>query len=470
MSIELSDSHCLKHLSPILPVAILLSVVLTSCASYQEKPLPEENRVQKNLQILTINANETLKSQQGTHEINLTDGLDMTEVAIIAVLGNPELKVRRAQYEVAGAQVFSAGLLPDPQFSTNFDKPTGNTTTLVNSWGAGLGYDIIPLITRQAHINSQRGLQQKVQLELLWQEWQVVQQARSLVVRYQLEVQRLTLLHAMKDLYQARYQHSKKGMMQGNITLDVNGTDLTALIDTFSQITQIEQQHNETSHSLNKLLGLQSDDAITLAKLPDESPLDQVSVQDQLNRLSEIRPDLLALKAGYQAQEENVRAAILAQFPSFSIGISRARDTGGVYTTGFTIGLTLPLFSGNRGGIAIERATRKQLSQEYAARLLQAQSDVSRLLELHNIVEQQQIDLRTYLPRLKGLVERARKAYGRGDIDALTFLNMESTWVSKRLEQISLQQTQWENRIALQTLLALPESSVLTTNQQSNIE
>lgn len=110
MSIELSDSHCLKHLSPILPVAILLSVVLTSCASYQEKPLPEESRVQKNLQILTINANETLKSQQGTHEINLTDGLDMTEVAIIAVLGNPELKVRRAQYEVAGAQVFSAGL------------------------------------------------------------------------------------------------------------------------------------------------------------------------------------------------------------------------------------------------------------------------------------------------------------------------------------------------------------------------
>ncbi len=466
MSCKLSDNVNLQRLSIILPIIILL----TSCASYQAKPLPDKRDLQKNLHILTVDSNKTLKSRQGTHTINLTDGLDMTEVAILAVLGNPDLKIRRAQYEVAGAQVFSAGLLPDPQFSTNIDKPTSDTTALINGWGAGLGYDIIPLITRQAHINSQQGLQQKVQLELLWQEWQVVQQARSLVVRYQLEVQRLTLLHAMKNLYQTRYQHSEKGMMQGNITLDVNGTDLTALIDTFSQITQIEQQHNETRHALNQLLGLRSDAFIKLAKLPDESPLDQVSVQDQLNRLSEIRPDLLALKAGYQAQEENVRAAILAQFPSFSIGINRARDTGGVYTTGFTIGLTLPLFSGNRGGIAIERATRKQLSQEYAARLLQAQNDVSRLLELHNIVEKQQIDLRTYLPRLKGLVKRARKAYGRGDIDALTFLNMESTWVSKRLEQISLQQTQWENRIALQTLLALPESSVLTINQQSNIE
>jgi len=466
MSAELPGIVCLKQLS----IIILIILLLTGCANYQEKPLPEQEVLQNNLQILTVDANKTLKSRQGTHKINLADGLDMTEVAILAVLGNPNLKVRRAQYKVAGAQVFSAGLLPDPQFSTSLDKPTGNTTGLVNGWAAGLGYDIIPLITRQAHINSQQGLQQKVQLELLWQEWQVVQQARSLVIRYQLEVQRLTLLQTMQNLYQVRYQHSKTGMMQGNITLDVNGTDLTALIDTFSQITQLAQQHNKTSHALNQLLGLPSDAVIKLSKLATEPPLDQVAVQNQLNRLSEIRPDLQALKAGYQAQEEKVRAAILAQFPSFSIGINRARDTGGVYTTGFTIGLTLPLFSGNRGGIAIERATREQLSQEYIARLLQAKNDVSRLLELQSIVEKQQINLNTYLPRLKGLIERARKAYSRGDIDALTFLNMESTWVNKRLEQISLQQTQWENRIALQTLLALPESAFTTIKQASNIE
>ncbi len=459
MPIELSDSHCLKRLSPILPAAILFSTLLTGCASYQEKPLPEDNSFQKNLQILTVDANETLKSRQGSHEINLADGLDMTEVAILAVLENPDLKVRRAQYEVAGAQVFSAGLLPDPQLSTSLDKPTGDTSGLVNAWGAGLGYDIIPLITRQARINSEQGRQQKVQLELLWQEWQVVQQARSLVVRYQLEEQRLTLLHTMQNLYQERYQHSKTGMMQGNITLDVNGTDLTALIDTFSQITILAQEHNKTRHALNLLLGLPSDAMITLSRLPAEISLKRTAIQSQLDRLPQIRPDLLALKAGYQAQEEKVRAAILAQFPSFSIGITRARDTGGIYTTGFNIGLTLPLFSGNRGGIAIERATRKQLSVEYAARLIQAKNDVSRLLDLQTIIEKQQLNLQTYLPRLNGLVERARKAYGRGDIDALTFLNMESTWVNKRLEQISLQQSLWENRIALQALLALPENS-----------
>jgi hypothetical protein len=33
---------------------------------------------------------------------------------------------------------------------------------------------------------------------------------------------------------------------------------------------------------------------------------------------------------------------------------------------------------------------------------------------------------------------------------------MEMTWVNKRLEQLDLVQSAWENRLALQTMLALP--------------
>lgn len=440
------------------PLLVLTSLTLfAGCTTYQPRPLAEQTPLVKSLDILTTKVNQSLGREAGVHEVNLADGLDLTEVAILAVLGNPDLKARRAQLEVAGAQAFAAGLLPDPQLTASLDHPTGNVPDLVNAGGLGLGYDIIPLITRQARINAEQGAKTKVRLELLWQEWQVIQQARSLAVRYQLEQQKLSLLHKMRSLYQDRYQHSKQGLTEGNITLDVNGTDLTALIDSFSQISQLEQQHNQTQHDFTHLLGLKPDAVILLANLPAEPHLDQTTMQLQLRKLPNIRPDLLALKAGYQAQEERVRAAILAQFPSFSIGITRARDTSNIYTSGFSIGLNLPLFSGNRGAIAIERATRQQLFQEYQARLAQTQIDVSRLLELQTLIEAQRGNLQTYLPRLKALVERARKAYRRGDIAALTFLNMESTWVNKHLEQISLQQTQWENRIALQTLLALQE-------------
>ena len=95
-------------------------------------------------------------------------------------------------------------------------------------------------------------------------------------------------------------------------------------------------------------------------------------------------------------------------------------------------------------------------------------TDVDRLRELQVIIHHQQDTLETYLPRLKVLVDRARRVYGQGDIDALTFLNMESTWVNKRLEQISLVQDSWKNRIALEALLALPGYPAVEQHHENN--
>ena len=78
-------------------------------------------------------------------------------------------------------------------------------------------------------------------------------------------------------------------------------------------------------------------------------------------------------------QNAAVRGAILAQFPALTLGFNTARDTSAVYTKGFSIGISLPLFDRNRGNIAIERATRLQLKDAYAERLLNARSDVQRL-------------------------------------------------------------------------------------------
>jgi len=261
----------------------------------------------------------------------------------------------------------------------------------------------------------------------------------------------------MLKLYRQRYEHSAAALEQGNSTLDVNGTDLTALVDTFSQINHLEQTHNQTRHEFNLLLGLQPSVNVRLAPLPAFNPLSTQVLDAQLADLPRRRPDLLALQAGYASQEAQVRAAILAQFPSLGISINRAQDTGNVDTLGLSVSLNLPLFSGNRGNIAVERATREQLQVEYNARVAQVRADVDRLLELQTILARQQEHLRVYLPRLEALVNGARGAYDRGDIDALTFLNMESTWVNKRLEQLGLLQSLWENRIALEALLAMPE-------------
>ena len=433
--------------------AVVIFFFLSSCEIYQPRHLPDGLDLAPNIEQLT-----TATSAPG---VNPTDGLDLTEVAILAVRGNPELKAQRKKLGVARAQVFSAGLLPDPQMSANIDFPTGNVPGTVNAFGLGLGYDIVSLIKRGAQMASAQQAKQQINLELMWQEWQVSQQARSLAVRLVSQRHRISMLHKMRNSYRQRYHQSRDAMARGDLTMDVAGTDLTALLDMLSQINQQEQAANDTSHELHLLLGLSSD-APLVVHLPSLPPLPMTPVPSrQLATLAQRRPDLLALQAGYRSQEAKVRTAILSQFPAFSIGITRARDTGSLYTTGINIGLNLPLFSGNRGGIAIERATREQLAQEYQLRLDQTAVDVDKLVRLQGIIASQQQYLKDYLPNLNKLVARGREAYLRGDIDALTFLNMESTWINKRLEQSNLNQTQWENLIALQTLLAIAGDGAL---------
>lgn len=433
-----------------------VAVLLGGCASYRAQPLRERSPLASDpAAVLTRTIDPSAKDAQW-HRFDPSDGFDLTEVGILAVINNPDLKAQRTKLGVADAQVFSARLLPDPQLAATLDRPMGDPTGLVDAWGLGLSYDIIPLVTRAARIEAERQGQTQVRLDLLWSEWQTVQQARSLAVRADLEQQRLRLLQEMLALYKARYARSAKGLADGDVTLDVNGTDLTAVLDTLSQIYQLEQTHNTTTHELNLVLGLRPGVGLRLAPLCAPRSVDKHELTRQLDVLPDVRPDLLALKAGYESQEARVRAAILAQFPSISIGFNRARDTSDVNTGGFGVNLTLPLFNANRGAIATERATREQLAREFQTRLAQASVDADRLLTLQDIIRRQQGDLAEYLPRLKLLVEPAKRAYEEGEIDALTFLNMETTWVNKRLEQLNLMQSAWENRFALQTTLALP--------------
>ncbi len=57
------------------------------------------------------------------------------------------------------------------------------------------------------------------------------------------------------------------------------------------------------------------------------------------------RPDLLGLEAGYRAQDQRYRAALLAQFPALNVGFTRGRDNAGVYSSGIGITLSLPVFN-----------------------------------------------------------------------------------------------------------------------------
>ena len=426
---------------------VLLMLLLSGCTTYEAKPLNDD-----------ITLPQTVTQLKGSDKQGVSSSvyLDVYQVATIALLNNRDLNVKRAQLHVNEAQLVNAKLFADPQLSANFDQPTSNTSGLVNAWGVGLSYDVMSLITHGSQVKSAEYQVQQAKLDMEWQEWQVVQQARILFLKSQSEQQQLNLLASSMKLYQERYQRSEEAMNQGNATLETVSTDLTSLVDLTSQVNQLSQTHSETQQALSDLMGLDSRVIVNLKQSKNPSLIEAQTIDAALKNISGKRPDLLALKAGYKSQEMKVYQAVLNQFPSISIGFNHASDTGSVVTNGLSMSINLPIFNGNKGVIAQERATREQLRLEYNNRLNRSANQVNNLIEKRYSLNEHLDSLNLYLPKLKTLVNQATPAYNRGDLDALVYINLQNSWIQKQLERLNVQEQISLNEIALDTLLAIP--------------
>jgi outer membrane protein TolC len=438
--------------TPFRIVLAALCSVSAGCASYRPEPLDTAPRMARDVARIEVDASRMPLPALRSHRFDPSDGLDIDEVAMLAVANNPQLKIARDRLGVARAQAFAAGLLPDPQLALTRDVPTNGGPGNTSAFSAGLSYDVNALLTRSARSAAASASERQVDLELLWEEWQVVGRARLLFVR-SLEQQRLLeVLARTRTLFESRYQAVKAALAEQNATLDAAGADLAALQDAQRQIDELERQTRRNRIELNRLLGLAPDATLRLVGGAALPPLDTGQVKAALAQLAKRRPDLLALEAGYESQEERFRAAVLAQFPALNVGITRARDTSNLYTRGLGIVLTLPIFNGNRGNVAIERATRRQLHDEYRLRLDDATAEVYALLGDQALLERQLAGVKGALVPLEQAATSAAAALEAGNLSELAYANVRSALLAKRAEEITLEQRILEQRIAILTL------------------
>ncbi len=388
-----------------------------------------------------------------THRFDPSDGLDVTEVAMLAVANSPALKVKRDDLGIARAQAFAAGLLPDPQLSLGEDFPRHAGAGLTTAFNLGLSEDITALLTRSSRQAVARSQSAKVNLDLLWAEWQTVAQARLLfdeVLNLRAQAQRLAAEQAALATVD---QYIQAALRAGNLTYDSASAGLNAGADVRKRLADNAIVLHQAQSDLHLLLGLASAAPLALAGAPYRAAPTPAQVAQALNELPARRPDLLALKAGYQSQQAKLRAAVLAQFPALTIGFNTARDTSAIYTNGFTVGITLPLFDRNRGNIAIEKATRQQLKDDYAARVLGTRSDMQRLLADLATLDQHRISLTAHAQQLDAALRAAERTWHAGLLVWPTYLAIRSNALSADLDLMAVQQEQARQSIALEALL-----------------
>ncbi len=434
--------------------AACLTLLLGGCATYHAKPLPSGPDLAR-APALEVPAGKLRIPDLKPHPFDASRGLDATDVVILAVVDNPELKARRLQAGVARAQLLQAGLLPDPQLSAGFIHPSSGPPPLTNGHSLGLTQALESLVTRGAAKAGARAHAQQVNLEILWQEWQVAEQARQLFIRARSEKRLAKILKTQRDLSARAYQRDERALKQGNLTLSAVSADLVNLTDADTRLRKLQRRRNRTWHRLDAVLGLKPGVEPRLRGSFDVRPFSQARFRNAIRALPQRRPDLLALQAGYRSQEQAVRKAILAQFPALSVGLTGGQDTSAVHSLGVSVSLSLPFFNRNQGQIAIQRATRAAMRQAYQARLDQAVNQAHEVYRATRIMHRQLAQLRARLPVLKKTTEAARRSFEHGNLSAGTYISLRSSLLAKRAEAVRLEASLQSSQAALETLLGM---------------
>ena len=440
--------------------AATAALALAACASYAPKPLPERVSLAADARAVSVDAARLPFRTLAAHAFDPADGLDRDEVAMLAVANNPQLRQARDALGVARAQAFAAGLLPDPQLGVSFDHPTNGSAGNTNGFSLNPTFDAAALVLRSSRREAAAAAADQVRLDLLWQEWQVVSQARLLYTRIMAQEAVRAQLESERRLLSERYGAGREALAAGNVTIDFASALLAALQKIERQLNDLERSLLQDRARLNGLLGIVPTAPLPLAASPQPPALDPAAVRARLEQRLALRPDLQALRAGYRSQEEKLRGAVLAQFPALNVGLTRARDTSGLYTLGFGLTLSLPLLNANRGNIAVASATRRKLLDEYQIRLDAAYRDVAVALENEPLLEGQLRRVGDALGELRDVAGRAEAAYRTGNLAAADYTRLRIALIDKETEQINLREALAEQRLALETLLgpALPEA------------
>lgn len=424
---------------------------LSGCAAWRSLPLGEGRGAQ--LADLTLSANTMALPPPAVHPFNPDDGLDVTEVAMLAVANSPELKVKRDDLDVAQAQAFAAGLLPDPQVSLGVDHPTTSGQGLVNAFNLGVSYDFTKFLTRSARVSAARQAERQVHLELLWEEWQTIAKSRELFNSIVAERELAKRLRSEQAALDAVLPHVRRALAVGDLTYDSAHAGLNAGADVANRLADTTRKLNQAEHDLRALLGLAEQVPLNLIGPVYAPDYRSEEIDQALTVMTKRRPDLLALQAGYAAQDEKLREAILAQYPALTIGFNRARDTSSVYSSGFSVALNLPIFDRGRGNIAIETSNRKKLHDEYDRRVLTGRLDIGRLAgDLAQFRSE-----RTRLIQLAAELDRARDAaqnsYSANLVDWPTYLAIRAAALSADTDLLTLDENRAQSVVALDTLV-----------------
>ncbi len=430
---------------------MVVSAMLSGCALYRAKPLPPGPDL-AGVAALRVPARSFGLPGLKPAPLDPAKGFTAVNLMELAVAGDPKLKAARASAGVARAQLFAAGLLPDPRIAAGISR-----SALHTGYSVGLMEDVRTLLTMHDAEAAAAAHSRQVNLEILWQEWQVAERARELFLQAR-EAQRLRTVLAPELRVLAELLGSDEHeLSRGEVGAGRVAAELAEWNAAEKQWRVLALEDNRVWHEIDGLLGLRPGTRLRLRPGAESHSLSRRRFEAALAALPRRRPDLRALRAGYESAQERLRIQILRQFPMLSAGVQRAEAADdAVHTYGFDVTLTLPLFNRNRGAIKLARASRAYLYRLYQSNVDGAVNQADQLFDAGRIMRRQLRAAQRHLAQLMRTRAAAHASFERGELDLADYATVLANVDSARMQVIMLRDSLARARSALTMVLALP--------------
>lgn len=419
--------------------ATLAALLLTGCASYQAKPLPEQ-----------ASSAESLSQLHGYAAAEAP--LDVAAVQRLVLLNNPDLRTQRARHEAAQGQRRQDSVLPNPVIGGSVGyllSGPGDST----AWTASISEDIAALITLKPRREAAKANAEAVDASLLWEQWQTAGQARLLVIDLVEQARLIRLQQQALDRLAQREARITQALAAGTMERVTTASDLAAAADARANLNDLQRRQLDQQQQLAALLGLRPEVVVPLVSALAAPTLDADAIRREADSSRRRRPDLVALQLGYQAQDATLRAAVLAQFPPLSLGYAASQDNSKVRNGGPTVNFTLPVFDRNQGNIAVARASREQLHIEYTTRLATSRDEVDALLAHYAQLEAQKQALTPAAADATHAATQAEQAWRAGLIDLRSYVDLDVASINRQMALIAIEQAMLEQQAALELLV-----------------
>lgn len=443
--------------------AMTLLAALSGCAIYHPLPLASRPNLAQSLDQLN-HVVPSNRSVRPSITLELNKPLTPDEVGMLAVLNNPELVAQHGALDAARATMVSATLLPNPSINYSYQSLKSGPGTS-NATAASISEDIRSIITYHTRAKAARFRFRQVQATLLWQEWQVAQKARLLAVKIAAGRRQVAVRRRELGLLDDELTRVRAATLAGNLDLAAEAPLLAAKASAEIAIASARMNLLRAWQNLDALLGLEPSVRFAV----DANPTIQLppNIDALIQSLPDRRPDLVALRLGYQAAQADVRAAIISQFPAFSLGFSRGTDTSDVTSAGPEITMDLPIFDRNQGRIALTRATRLRLHADYQARLDRADGTITALRARRQAIIAYLQRARTAAREAGSHARAALRAYKQGNLSQRNLTDYETTALERRINVLDYSRALTETNLALLIELGagFPQTALMPSDQ-----